>query len=65
MTRPKLRLVCRAYTLALDAVERGIDVGWRRAEKHTTRPTETERRGAIFLAVIESLNDLIDWEKSS
>ena len=52
----------RAYNIVSDAIERGIERGYRRAHKHVDNPREEEVKEAVFIAVMGELCDIIDWD---
>ena len=61
-TRTALRL--NAYTLVSEAVERGVQLGWRRAFKHTDDPTEDAFIENVQRSVMELIDEVVNWERS-
>ena len=67
MTTPRAtlaRLRLQTYHLMSDAVERGVQLGWTRAHKHTSMPSRETMEEAMSRSITELLSELIDWEKS-
>jgi len=52
----------KAYPLMADAVEAGALLGWRRAHKHTDKPSEDHAVDAIAQAVLSEINDRFDFD---
>ena len=61
-TRTALRL--NAYTLVSEAVERGVELGWNRAFKHTDDPQKDTFVEAVRRSVMELINEVVNWERS-
>ena len=51
----------KAYPLIERAVEEGTAYGWNRAHKHTDAPEPAHIRDAIVAAVMNSLDEILDW----
>mgnify|MGYP001616642053 FL=1 len=60
--RTRLRL--NAYALVSDAVERGIELGWNRAYKHTDDPQKDVFVEAMTRSVMELIDEVVGWERS-
>ena len=60
----KVVLRLRGYAAVRDAVESGAALGWRRAHKHTDVPTGEFAAETIARAVMEVLEDVVDWERT-
>jgi hypothetical protein len=59
----KARLRPRVYELLSEAVEIGIAQGWRRARKHTSRPSPQLVQQEIYRAVMEQAGERFDFEE--
>ncbi len=59
---PAAKLKIDVYQVISRAVEEGVGLGWRRAHKHTVRPTEESAIEAIVAAVMTSLDEVVRWE---
>jgi hypothetical protein len=53
----------KEYALIEMAVRSGIEYGYTRAHKHTDTPSETVVVDAIFLAVMNDINDWFSFEE--
>jgi len=49
------------YRVIDDAVERGVEIGWRRAHKHDDTPTPDVVRAAIADAIMLELSEVVLW----
>ena len=58
---PSGDLRLRTYSILSNAVERGIDYGYRRAHKHTDAPDEFTVTDAIHTAVMDAISDVIEF----
>ena len=54
-------LQLNTYRVIDDAVERGVELGWRRAHKHTDTPTPDVVRAAIADAIMLGLSEVVLW----
>lgn len=54
----------REYTLLSECVERGVQVGWTRAHKHTNTPSFDQLHSAITDAVMLSVAEYFVFEDS-
>lgn len=52
----------RAYNIVSDAIDRGIERGYRRAFKYVDDPGEGTIKQEVFNAVMGELCDIIDWD---
>lgn len=50
------------YKIIDRAVEEGVAYGYRRAHKHTDKPSEQAIREQIKQAVMNELSEVIEWE---
>lgn len=55
----------RAYDVVADAVEAGIETGWRHAHKHVSDPTPDALRGQIYTDVMNALCSVLDFDPQS
>lgn len=53
------------YAIIGDAVDRGLEHGWRRAYKHTDKPHENEIKNAIADEIMTALSEVIIWDESN
>lgn len=60
--KPKLKM--RTWDVVTRAVEEGVAYGYRRAHKHTDRPTEEHITQAIYDAVMSAISEVVNWEDS-
>lgn len=62
---PKIAITpaLRAYRILSDAIESGITLGYRRAHKHTEAPHEEAIVEQIRQAVLDALDEVVDFEK--
>jgi len=56
---PVLRV--RTYEVMRRAVEEGVNLGWRRAHKHTDAPNEEAIKEEIFAGVISAVDEYFDF----
>lgn len=61
MSRPKVRAVAvlrlDPYRILADCVERGTELGWHRAHKHTTSPDPETIKERIAEAIMNEIAD--------
>ena len=62
--RKRTALRLNAYALVSDAVEGGVKLGWQRAFKYTDDPSEEVFQDAVTRAVMENLDEVINWDRS-
>ena len=53
----------RVWEIVSRAVESGVAFGYRRAHKHTPKPSEDHVREQIELEVMNALSEVIDFER--
>jgi hypothetical protein len=63
MTKKKVKLTMKTYSIVADAVERGVTRGYYRAHKHTDAPSEETIKDVIANAVMGELCDVVDFDK--
>jgi len=63
MTAKKAKLKMNAWQIVTRAVEEGVAYGYRRAHKHTDKPTEEHLVGEIQTAVMSAISDVVIWER--
>lgn len=51
----------RAYPVLIEAVERGVEAGWRRAHKHADHPDESLVREQIYQSVVGEICEAFDF----
>ena len=51
-----------AYEVISRAVEAGIGYGWRRAHKHTNKPSDESVYDAIFTAVMNEICEVVKFD---
>jgi len=49
----------KSYDIVERAVDEGIELGYRRAHKHTDRPSEDGLKEAIHLAIMNALDGVL------
>ena len=59
------RIRLRAYSIAADAVELGIDAGWNLAHEHAVRPGEIEIKARIESEVMAALCNVIAFDQEA
>lgn len=52
----------KAYAIIERAVEEGVRIGWRRAHKHTPRPTDEAAVEAIAREVMLALEEVLHFD---
>jgi hypothetical protein len=62
MTAKKVKLKMNAWKIVTIAVEQGVAYGYRRAHKHTDKPTEEHLVQEIEDAVMSAISDVVNWE---
>jgi hypothetical protein len=60
--KPTGTMRVRAYLVISRAVEDGVELGWRRAHKHTDAPSEDTIREAIAAAVLGEICEWFDFD---
>lgn len=60
--QPAAKIKLRAYDLIARAVEEGVEYGWRRAHKHTDTPTADHVQEQVYMAVMNAIAEIIDFE---
>lgn len=59
---PKRRKIdVNAWAVFTRAIEEGVALGWRRAHKHTSNPSDVLILDTIETAVLESVCEVIDF----
>lgn len=58
-------LQINTYRVVDDAVERGVEMGWRRAHKHNSAPSPDVIRAAIADAIMLELSEVVRWPEQS
>jgi len=54
----------KAYNLIERAIDEGINYGYQRAYKHTDNPSETLIKSEIYNAVLNSIDEIVDFENT-
>lgn len=49
----------KAMTMAIDE---GVNLGWNRSHKHTNNPDPVQIKDAIALAILDEIDEWIDFE---
>jgi len=53
----------KTYNILQDAIENGIDCGYRRAHKHTDDPSEAILKAEIDRAIWDSIHEVFTFEQ--
>ena len=51
------------YSIISDAIDRGIDIGWNHAHKHTDNPGEEMLKQHIFQDIMNELCDILEFDE--
>jgi hypothetical protein len=51
------------YKVLSDCVERGVEIGWRRAHKHTDTPGEGQLRDSIYDNVMTEISEYFTFSE--
>ena len=57
----KAELRIKSYPIISRAIEEGIELGWNRSHKHTDTPDPETVKDAIGRAIMERLDEVVDF----